>query len=215
MKSAKDWELEIFVSPFLDCNLYLLDNGEEQVLIDPCVPFVEVFRDRKCNLQAIFFTHVHIDHVMELPSYLENTQAKLYFHRQGLDKFTDAYKNGGEYLHCPRGFTLPESRIVFVEEETVYSFGNRDFRVLETPGHTDCSICIISEDLLFTGDTLFEGTIGRIDLYSSSRLAMMRSLDKILELDSDYQILPGHGPKSVLSREKITNPFLKRRMKHV
>lgn len=214
MKFAKEWKLKTYVSSFLNCNLYLLDSGEEQVLIDPCVPYSEVFHGSN-NLLAIFFTHIHIDHVMELPSYLENTNANLYFHPNGLDKFTDAYKNGGEFLNNPKKFQLPKERIVLVDEQSTYSIGDREFRVLETPGHTDCSICIISENLLITGDTLFKGTIGRVDLYSSSRLAMMQSLDKLGSLESDYQVLPGHGPHTVLSSEKLNNPFLKRRMKYV
>lgn len=81
-------------------------------------------------------------------------------------------------------------------------------QVLETPGHTPGSVCLIMEDTLFSGDTLFAGSCGRTDLPCGDARAMRDSLRRLAALSENYRVCPGHGPSSTLNREKKTNPYL-------
>ena len=87
-----------------------------------------------------------------------------------------------------------------------------DFTVLHTPGHTPGSVTLRSGDVLFTGDTLFEGSMGRTDFDGGDEEAMMRSLKRLGELEGDYQVLPGHEGRSTLERERQTNYCLRAAM---
>ena len=87
-----------------------------------------------------------------------------------------------------------------------------DVEVLETPGHTPGSVTLRAEDVLFTGDTLFAGSMGRTDLPGGDEAAIMRSLKRLGELEGDYQVLPGHEGRSTLGRERESNYCLRAAM---
>ena len=86
------------------------------------------------------------------------------------------------------------------------------FRVLETPGHTPGSVCLLAGNLLFAGDTLFAGSCGRTDFPGGSWKAMLASLKRLSALPGDYTVLPGHGEASTLDQERQTNPYMKEAM---
>ena len=94
------------------------------------------------------------------------------------------------------------------EEGDVLSLGGLTIRVMHTPGHTPGGVCLLCEDVMFSGDTLFAGTCGRTDLPGSSYKDMWASLARLAALETDYKVLPGHGESSVLSMEKRLNPYL-------
>jgi glyoxylase-like metal-dependent hydrolase (beta-lactamase superfamily II) len=99
----------------------------------------------------------------------------------------------------------------FVDDGDIIYLGKSTMKVIHTPGHTQGGICLLSEGNLFTGDTLFAGSIGRTDLPGGSFEQMQESLmEKIMPLSDDLRVLPGHGPESTLKVEKETNPFLRR-----
>ena len=81
-------------------------------------------------------------------------------------------------------------------------------RVLHTPGHTPGSVCLMAEDTLFTGDTLFMDSCGRTDLPGGSTPVILQSLKRLAALEQDYRVLPGHGPATTLSQEKQFNPYM-------
>ena len=87
-----------------------------------------------------------------------------------------------------------------------------DFKFMATPGHTKGCACIIVEDKIFTGDTLFSRGYGRTDLYGGSTRDMKMSLKKIGAIEGDYEIYPAHGPHSTLKTEKYANPYLRKAM---
>ena len=88
------------------------------------------------------------------------------------------------------------------------SVGNSSLSVLHTPGHTPGSICLVGEDFIITGDTLFNGSIGRYDFPGGDYDTIMRSLKKLTELEFNYKLLPGHGASTHLDREKESNVYL-------
>ena len=88
-----------------------------------------------------------------------------------------------------------------------------NFDQLETPGHTAGSVCLLGEELLFAGDTLFAGTCGRCDLPGGSMREMFSSLHRLAEIPGDRQVLPGHGPSTTLADERLSNPYMRRALR--
>jgi glyoxylase-like metal-dependent hydrolase (beta-lactamase superfamily II) len=107
----------------------------------------------------------------------------------------------------PDGFT----DAVAVKEGDVIKIGNLNFEVIETPGHTPGGVCYLerNEKILFSGDTLFAGSIGRTDNQWADYDALMSGIfTKLMELDGDITVIPGHGPETTIATERTTNPFL-------
>lgn len=110
----------------------------------------------------------------------------------------------------PRTVSVPKADISLRGGEQLH-LGKIVLEVIHTPGHTGGGICLLGEGKLFSGDTLFAGSIGRVDLPGGSMETMTATLrDKIMPLDDNLIVLPGHGPSSTIRREKATNPYLTR-----
>lgn len=211
MKLESNYQISTFVSSNFASNLYLVSTKDEQIIIDPSVSFYEIYKDGKANLQAIFITHAHFDHLVEISSYLENTNAKVYLHKNALEKLSDGRKNCSVFLGKQLTFSIPEERLVLVDSKSKFSFLGQYISFIETPGHSTCSICICFDKVLFTGDTLFKNNIGRTDLYSSNFEELQESLSKIMEFEDDYLVYPGHGRSTSIKIERINNPYWKGR----
>ncbi|MNT62576.1 putative metallo-hydrolase [compost metagenome] len=111
------------------------------------------------------------------------------------------------------GFSIPKPDPVdrFVADGERLAIGTESGEVIHTPGHTPGSLCfhVGSQKLLLTGDTLFAGGIGRTDLWGGSHAALMRSIrERLLTLDPETRVIPGHGPETTLGEEARSNPFL-------
>jgi len=101
------------------------------------------------------------------------------------------------------------------KDDSLVKVGNETLKVLHTPGHTPGSVCLVGEKLVFTGDTLFAGGIGRTDFPGGSMSAMRLSLKKIVSLPDCLLVYPGHGETSIVREEKRTNPFLNNRSQNM
>ena len=99
----------------------------------------------------------------------------------------------------------------YADGDTV-EVGSLRFTVLETPGHTPGSVCLLCENVLFSGDTLFAGSCGRVDLAGGVPAQMGASLKRLAELPGNYAVLPGHGPATTLDAERADNPYLREAM---
>jgi len=97
----------------------------------------------------------------------------------------------------------------YVEDGDTYQIGGKTIKFIVTPGHTSGSMCVFDGEIMFTGDTLFEGSIGRTDLPTGSYQEMENSLKKLSQMNEDIIILPGHGEQSSIGQEKKYNPFLR------
>lgn len=147
------------------------------------------------TLEAILLTHGHFDHVGAVRDLAADTGCQVYI--------------------CAEDLALPQQLTAGVLYHTqTYAEGTRlhlaglDITVLQTPGHTPGSVCLLIDDTLFTGDTLFAGSCGRTDLPGGSWEQMRRSLDRLASLEPNYWVLPGHGESTNLSDEKKHNPYL-------
>ena len=180
-------------------NCYMVYGDTDKcVLIDPGSQpeeLLERVRSKGKKLEAILLTHGHFDHVGGVKKLVEETGCRVYICDEDLSLnptltagplyYTDTYGEGDEITVA--GLT---------------------FQVLQTPGHTPGSVCLLCQNAMFCGDTLFAGTCGRTDLHGGSYLEMMQSLGRLAKLDTDYMVLPGHGGSSTLFQEKRSNPFM-------
>ncbi len=194
--------LQIHVLPLGDyqTNCYILHNDDSSdcVVLDPGYEpeiILSYLSEKKLNLTAIALTHCHFDHVGAVKELAAQTDCRVYLNEKDLALppmltngplyYTDTYKDGD---------TVPLAGI--------------PFRVLETPGHTPGSVCLMTGAHLFSGDTLFAGSCGRTDLPGGDSRAMRDSLRKLAALEGNYNVYPGHGSATTLAREKQTNPYL-------
>lgn len=116
---------------------------------------------------------------------------------------------GAELLiHESDAYALETKPDAFIEDGQEIVFGSNKARVIHTPGHTEGSVCLETEGNLFTGDTLFSGSIGRTDLPGGSTTDILNSLEKLKWMDKNLKVHPGHGPETTIARELKTNPYM-------
>lgn len=191
-------------------NSYLLYDPDKKVaaIIDPgfnardCIDFLE---QNNLVLESIFLTHGHGDHIGEIPVLMEKYSPKIYAHIDEKKLLNDAGKN----LSSAMGLTVEIEADYYLQDGDKVRVGDFELNVIHTPGHTKGGICFYNDTELFSGDTLFKGSIGRTDLYGGNYEEMMNSLAKLLNLDRNLTVLSGHGSDSRLEREVQTNPFYK------
>lgn len=192
-------------------NCYILydDVSKECSIIDPGGSFRQIvdFIERK-DLKAkyILLTHSHADHIGALQDLLDKYD--------GIELIASSRErkllNNPMYNLTTR-FNMKHTQFEatkYVEDKDTIKMGEHIITFYLTPGHTAGSMCIGVGDMLFTGDTLFAGSIGRTDLPTGSFDEISKSLVKLASMNENLTILPGHGPSSTIGQEKRTNPFL-------
>lgn len=196
----------------LGTNCYLISGSDgAAAIIDPGDD-AEVILSAVGDLrvECVLLTHVHFDHIMALPAVLETTGAALYVPALEADALSDPIRSlfallGGYMPQCPApDRLLKEGDTVTVGQELALS-------VLHTPGHTPGSSCYMTDGVIFTGDTLFAGTVGRTDFPGGDTDTLLRSLSRLSALPGDYTLYPGHNAATTLSRERQYNPYLRGR----
>jgi glyoxylase-like metal-dependent hydrolase (beta-lactamase superfamily II) len=196
----------------LNTNVYVLadERSREAIAIDtatPCLPWiVDALESREWTLRLVVSTHGHWDHVGENAAVAEHTGAQIAIHPADNHYLLDP-----KPLFAPFPI-IPSVPAVELAEGGEVRFGEVRLRVLHTPGHTTGSVCLLHEDdgLLFSGDTLFPGGWGRVDLPNGSPEAMAESMARLAGLDDALRVLPGHGPATTIGRERPWLELVKR-----
>jgi glyoxylase-like metal-dependent hydrolase (beta-lactamase superfamily II) len=195
--------LTIQVGPF-EVNCSLLFDGGDVWIVDPGQEgerIAALVEQRAARPAGILLTHGHFDHIgavsalqtrwPDLPVYLHPGDVPVLTHP--LNCFPPEYPAVAEPRHIRDAHTLPAA-----------------FRVIDTPGHTPGGVCyhLPADNLLLSGDTLFAGSVGRTDLPGGDMAVLMKSLEKVTALPDGTEVIPGHGDRTTIGREKTTNPFL-------
>ena len=197
-------ELISRVVGILATNLYVLadERSREAIAIDtalPCLEWIaEELEARSWKLRYIVTSHGHWDHIGDNAAVAEHTGADIAVHPLDAPRLADP---SGLWLP----FEIPPSvPAVDLADGGEIWFGSIRLEVLHTPGHTEGSVCLLEreEGRLFSGDTLFAGSFGRVDLPGGSAEAMVASLDRLRGFDDALRVLPGHGASTTIGRER-------------
>ncbi len=184
-------------------NSYLIVNDRQKVfaVVDPSVdPAVaDSFFDEGYKLEYVLLTHGHFDHILFVDEWRDRG-AKVCIHEGDAEFLGDPSKS--LYLQFFARDTKHKDADVILKDNSVITLGDCEINVISTPGHTQGSVCFVFNDIMISGDTLFEGSIGRTDLYGSSYDDMLESIDKLSAIEFDYTVYPGHGGKTTLFHEK-------------
>ncbi len=190
----------------VQANCYLVTQDGHALIIDPGDKIVDLSTWLDGNeLDAILLTHAHFDHIAGLDSILENYPVPVYLHSSEHSFLQDTKLNASAYFYQRViSYAQPKSLV-----EGPMHIGTFDLKIDHTPGHSIGSCCIRIGECLFTGDTLFQGSCGRIDLPTGSLEQMEQSLARLKKLPPSLRIYPGHGPDSTMEQEKQWNPYLR------
>ena len=190
-----------------NCYIVHEEVSDTCAVIDPgCAPerILEEVGRLGLAVDAILLTHGHFDHVGAVETLVKATGCDLWMSESDWSQFPNP-ATAYFYPLANCDFT----NVNFCEEDEHIHAGGLTFVTWRTSGHTWGSVCYACDDALFTGDTLFAGSCGRIDLPGGDRKAMLHSLERLAEVEADYRIYPGHGGSSTLKWEQQTNPYLK------
>lgn len=202
--------IEKLVDGYFGENTYVLGDLKTRkcAIIDPggsMIDILSVVKDKKLEVEYIILTHGHGDHIGSVKKIKAETGAKVIAHNDEQELLLDKRKNLSVSMHCgPQEFEAD----IYVNDKDKISLGDLRLSFLHTPGHTKGCMCIRVGNHMFTGDTLFAGSIGRTDLYSGDYNKMEKSLKKLSKYEDNITIYPGHGPNSTIGIEKLTNPYM-------
>ncbi|MCH4890050.1 MBL fold metallo-hydrolase [Acidaminobacter sp. JC074] len=180
---------------------YIIDPGYEK---DKIRAYVE---KNKLEVIGILLTHAHFDHIGALDVY----DVPIYIHEDEYPILMDGFKNGFDYEGRSMDFNLDDLYIIKMNENTKLFLNTKPIDVILTPGHTPGCVCYKFSNHMFTGDTLFKGSVGQWDFPSGKQEDLRKSIIHLLEdYDPATIIYPAHGDKSTIGQERLSNMFYHR-----
>lgn len=179
---------------------YIVDPGDEADEI------LDTVRAESLHVLAVVLTHVHFDHMLAADAVCRALRVPLYVGAGDQPALTDGYRNLMELFSPGATLMLLANKLLY--EGDKLPLGEHSLSVLETPGHTPGSICLLTDEVLISGDTLFCGSAGRTDFPGGNSLSLYGSLAKLAALPGERRVYPGHGESTTLSYERTTNPFM-------
>jgi glyoxylase-like metal-dependent hydrolase (beta-lactamase superfamily II) len=188
----------------ISTNCYVVRAGGEVMVVDPGGDAERILGELDgAKPRYVVSTHGHPDHLGAVNAVIKATGAPFFIHEADADML----KGGSGALNGI--FTPAPTADRYLEDGDEFGLGDVAFTVLYTPGHTPGGICLYTPGVVFTGDTLFAGSVGRTDLGGGDYKKLIESIkNKLLTLPLDTKVLPGHGPESTIALERATNPFL-------
>ncbi|MBU3102766.1 MBL fold metallo-hydrolase [Clostridium gasigenes] len=185
-----------------NCYIVMDEKVKEAIVLDPGQDpdlIIREIESLNCKVSAILLTHAHADHDDGVVDVKNKYNVPVYMNREE-EKYMDL--DSSVYGKLPKIYD-------FIEDGDILKVGDLDIKCIHTPGHTKGGMCFLIEDKVFTGDTLFQGSIGRTDFIGGDFDEIIKSInEKLLILENNVEVYPGHGPKSTIIFERTRNPFL-------
>lgn len=199
-------ELYTLITGICETNTYIVIDGSGVAFaVDPGSDAQRIFdfvRSKNAILKYILITHMHFDHIGAVAE-LREYGAKTIVPRIDFD-LSDINTEFGSYAEVK-----PFVADMLISDDSELNFGEHKIKVLATPGHTPGSVCYILDDkIIFSGDTLFQSSVGRTDFSYGDSILLRQSLKKLFALPHNFVIYPGHGQATTLDAEKNGNPYV-------
>lgn len=192
-----------------NCYLVAAESGGDCLVIDPGAEAEKIIKaaiSERLKIKTIILTHAHYDHIAAVAKLQEATKAQLCLHKDELPILKDPIKNLSTYM-AKEAVSLKTSCLL-TDGQTV-EVGSVSFKIIHTPGHTPGSISLFADNALFCGDLIFQNSVGRTDLPGGNGDLLHRSLhEKVMTLDDEVTVYPGHGPATTIGWERWHNPFI-------
>lgn len=202
--------LKILSNGMFGSNGYLVTDNGEAALFDAGIPAESVLKqlnEENAKLKYIFLTHGHIDHICNVNEIKEKTGAMVLIHQLDSDCLTDGSKNLSAHFTGSHEFGKADKELSGGER---FEVGAETVEVIHTPGHSRGGCCYLIDDILFSGDTLFAGSIGRTDFEGGDYGELIASVkNKLFVLPEDTIVYPGHGNETTIGAEIRYNPFFR------
>ncbi|MTI70963.1 MAG: MBL fold metallo-hydrolase [Firmicutes bacterium] len=193
-------------------NCYIIGCNETKnaMIIDPAgdeEKIINTIKDLDLKVEGIILTHAHGDHIGALKKLKSYFNVPIMLHENDKYLLEDSNKNLSKQMSMEDVEITPD---VLLKDKEKINIGKLKAEIIHTPGHTKGSISIKVDESVITGDTLFTGSIGRTDLLGGSFEEIIDSIkNKLMVLDDNIKVYPGHGPSSTIEKERKTNPFIK------
>ena len=211
-------EISGFAAGPYKTNCYIVSDNGRAIVVDPGMHAVDrvVQATESLQLEAVFLTHGHFDHTRSAGDLAAKFDIPVYIHAADefwLNDMTDLPSQMQALFDVANMVPIKDLRIIGTpgsrNEPISLELLGHHFRVVHAPGHSPGCVMLQNEDVIFSGDVLFRGAIGRTDLPFSDQQAMISSVREVVAvLPDELAVLPGHGPTTVMKYEKATNPFL-------
>ena len=190
----------------VNCYIVYDETSMEGSIIDPggnAKELIQAIEELNITLKYILLTHGHFDHTGAVEGLVKKYHLPVCISKNDYDMILD---DNNDKIFAKIGNV---KNFIFLKDNDIVKSGDLEFKVLETPGHTPGGICFLIEDILFSGDTLFNGSVGRTDFNGGNCDILIDSIKKkIMELPDNTIVLPGHGEESSVGNERMYNPFL-------
>ncbi|MBA5243831.1 MULTISPECIES: MBL fold metallo-hydrolase [Corynebacterium] len=192
-------------------NCYVVANGDRAFVIDPGLGAHEAVsqmaQEQGLNVEAVVLTHGHIDHIRDaaafgVETFVHPADAFMLLRGEGVSEQARQLYDASAMPPIDNPTPLEDGQTLTV--------AGVDLRIVHAPGHSPGCVMLVADEVVFSGDVLFRGSIGRTDLPDSDPAQMQESLrGPVWDLDDELQVLPGHGPATTVAQERATNPYLR------
>lgn len=202
-------KIKTLVMGIVGTNCYIVSDDKNNAVIVDCTgnaqSYIDYIEQNNLKLSHILLTHGHFDHIGCVSEIKSKYDCKLVVAELEKSFLSDPQLNCSFLGGSP--VTAPPADIL-VKDGDELTIGDMHFKVVGTPGHTVGSVCFITNDSMFSGDTLFQGSCGRTDLETGDWDTIVQSLKKLKELDGNFTVYSGHGATTTLDYERTSNPYM-------
>lgn len=192
-----------------NCYIIYSEKTKDGIIVDPggdADVILQRVKEQELNIKYIVLTHGHGDHIGAVPELKQKLNIPLLVHKEDENMINDPEVNLSNIM-AMGPISIKADRLL--KDGDIIEFGDIKAEVIHTPGHTRGGICLKIGRYLITGDTLFQKSIGRTDLAGGNYDIIIKSIkEKLLVLDNNLIVLPGHGESSTILEERVSNPFL-------